>query len=273
MGRRSITAKRRRSRPTAVASPSLRPTPRGKARSIRSRDSLTARPLPDTDGASLPFWSPDGSKLAFFAQGQLKTIAVAGGSPHAIARAPLPRGGSWSRDDVILFTAEPNTPPRRVPAAGGEATPVPFAQALVGFYAFPTFLPDSRHYLFMAVSGLNVDAAGFPIRLGSLDSPDSTEVTRSRANPLVASGQLLFRRDATLVAQPFDLATLRLSGSPVPIVEATSFNPITNQGLFSVSNDGCSPISAWRRLADDLVRSSRAPSWRRGAPAIPTRSA
>src|SRR6185295_12383807 len=89
---------------------------------IRGRDSLVARPLPDTDGASLPFWSPDGGKLAFFAQGQLKTIAVSGGSPHAIARAPLPRGGSWSRDDVILFTAEPNSPPRRVPAGGGEAT-------------------------------------------------------------------------------------------------------------------------------------------------------
>ena len=186
---------------------------------IRSRDSLAARPLPDTDGASLPFWSPDGGKLAFFAQGQLKTIAVSGGSPHAIARAPLPRGGSWSRDDVILFTAEPNAPPRRVPAAGGDATPVPFATSTSGFFAFPTFLPDGRHYLFMAVSGLNMDAAGFPIRVGSLDSAEAIELTRSRANPLLASGHLLYRRDSTLVAQPFDNRTLRLSGAPLPVVE------------------------------------------------------
>jgi len=214
---------------------------------IRSRDSLVARLLPDTDGASLPFWSPDGSRLAFFAQGQLKTIAVAGGSSHAIARAPLPRGGSWSRDDVILFTAEPNTPPRRVPAAGGEATPVPFAAtSLIGFFAFPTFLPDSRHYLFMAVSGPGLEASGFPIRLGSLDSADAVELTRSMANPMFASGHLLYRRDSGLVAQPFDMRTLRLSGSPIPVVEQTAFNPITNQGLFSVSNDG---VLAYQRAA------------------------
>jgi eukaryotic-like serine/threonine-protein kinase len=199
---------------------------------LRSRDSLVARPLPDTDGASLPFWSPDGGKLAFFAQGQLKTIAVAGGSSHAIARAPLPRGGSWSRDDVILFTAEPNMPPRRVPAAGGDATPVPFAAtSTVGFFAFPTFLPDGRHYLFMAVSGPGLEASGFPIRLGSLDSAEAVELTRSMANPMLASGHLLYRRDATLVAQPFDMRTLRLSGASLPVVEQTAFNPITNQGL------------------------------------------
>ena len=213
---------------------------------IRSRDSLAARPLPDTDGASLPFWSPDGGKLAFFAQGQLKTISISGGSAHAIARAPLPRGGSWSREDVIIFTAEPNTPPRRVPAAGGDATPVPFATSTIGFFAFPTFLPDGRHYLFMAVSGLNMDAAGFPIRVGSLDSAEAIELTRSRANPLIASGHLLYRRDTSLVAQPFDVRTLRLSGAPLPIVEQTAFNPITNQGLFSVSTDG---VLAYQRAA------------------------
>ena len=214
---------------------------------IRSRDSLAARPLPDTDGASLPFWSPDGGRLAFFAQGQLKTISISGGSSHAIARAPLPRGGSWSRDDVILFTAEPNTPPRRVPAAGGDATPVPFAAtSTVGFFAFPTFLPDGRHYLFMAVSGPNFEATGFPIRLGSLDSAEVIELGRSMANPLIASGHLLYRRDSTLVAQPFDMPTLRLSGAPLPIVEQTAFNPITNQGLFSVSDDG---VLAYQRAA------------------------
>jgi Tol biopolymer transport system component len=205
---------------------------------IRNRDSLVARPLPDTDGASLIFWSPDGGRLAFFALGQLKTIAIAGGSPHAIARAPLPRGGSWGKDDLILFSAEPNAAPRLVPAGGGDATPVPFTAKSIGFFAFPTFLPDGRHYLFMAVSARFLEPAGFPIRVGSIDSPEAVELTRSMANPLVASGHLLFRRDATLVAQPFDMRTLRLSGSPVPVVEEATFNPITNQGLFSVSNDG-----------------------------------
>ena len=205
---------------------------------IRSRESLVARPLPDTDEASLLFWSPDGARLGFFAQGQLKTIAIAGGLPHAIARAPLPRGGSWSRDDVILFAAEPNAPPRRVPAGGGDATPVPAITGFIGFHAFPTFLPDGRHYLFLDVAEKFRGTGGFSIRLASLDSSESTELTRSMANPLVTSGRLLFRRDTTLVAQPFDVRTLQLSGSPVPVAEDAAVNPITNQGLFSASSDG-----------------------------------
>jgi len=127
---------------------------------IRQRDSLVARALPDTDDASLPFWSPDSRNLGFFARGQLKTIPISGGSPHAIARAPLPRGGSWSREDVILFSAEPNAGPRRVPAAGGDATPVPVGGAMIGFRSFPIFLPDARHYLFLMISFGNGIATG-----------------------------------------------------------------------------------------------------------------
>jgi hypothetical protein len=139
---------------------------------------------------------------------------------------------------VILFAAEPNTPPHRVPAAGGDVTPVPAARSTIGFYALPTFLPDGRHYFFMAVSARMLDPTGFPIRIGSLDSAETVEVTRSMANPLLASGYLLFRRDTALVAQPFDVSTLRLSGSPVQVAEEPAFNPITNQGLFSASSDG-----------------------------------
>jgi hypothetical protein len=204
---------------------------------IRQRDSLVARPLPDTDDASLPFWSPDSRNLGFFAQGRLKTIPISGGSPHAIARAPLPRGGSWSRDDVILFSAEPNAGPMRVPAAGGDATPVPVAGAMVGFRSFPTFLPDGRHYVFLSMSFGNLSGNGYPMMVGTLDSAETKELGRSLASPIVAPGYLLYRRDVALVAQPFDARTLEFPGSPAQIAETLAINPLTNQALFSVSND------------------------------------
>jgi hypothetical protein len=201
---------------------------------VRNRDSLVARPLPDTDGASMPFWSPDSGNLGFFAQGQLKTIAIAGGSPHAIAAAAVPRGGTWSRDDVILFMNVPSLPLNRVPAAGGDAVPVGGA-AGPQFRLFPAFLPDGRHYLYL---NPRPSASGFVIGVGSLDSTETKELTRSTSSALYAPGYLLFRRDAALVAQPFDARTLQLSGSPVPIVEDAGFNAQTYVGLFSASDNG-----------------------------------
>jgi len=201
---------------------------------VRSRDSLVALPLPDTDGASMPFWSPDGRQLGFFAQNQLKTIAISGGSPHVIATAPVPRGGTWSRDNVILFLAVPNLPLNRVPAAGGEAVPVPMPP-VQEFRMFPAFLPDGRHYVYLA-SGL--DENRFAVKVASLDSAETKELVQARGSAVYAPGNLLFRRDAALVAQPFDERTLQLSGSPVPIVQDAGFNALTYQGLFSVSDNG-----------------------------------
>ena len=203
---------------------------------VRRRDSMAASPLPGTEGASMPFWSPDGRMLAFFAQGQLKTIAIAGGSSHAIAPAPVPRGGAWGRDNMILFAGLPNRPPFLVPAAGGEARPVPVAGPVTGFRAFPAFLPDGRHYLYLTLSA--VAHIGVGLHVASLDSTETVEVAQSMASAVYTPGFLLLRRDRALVAQPFDSRTLKLSGSPVPIADAVGFNAVSYQGLFSASDDG-----------------------------------
>ncbi|HEY3191575.1 MAG TPA: protein kinase, partial [Solirubrobacterales bacterium] len=203
---------------------------------VRSLDSLAARLLPDTDGASLPFWAPDSRRIGFFAEGQLKTIALAGGPSHTLARAPVPRGGAWSRDDVVLFTPMPNQPPLRVPAAGGEATPVPIAGPILGFRSFPAFLPDGRHYVYLARIPREGSVA---IEVASLDSAEIKQVVRSKASAAyVPPGYLLFRREAQLVAQRLDASTLQLSGSPMPVVDDVGFNPLTFQALFSASDNG-----------------------------------
>ena len=93
----------------------------------------------------MPFWAPDSRFVGFFAQGELKTVDVSGGEPHTLATAPTPRGGTWSREGLILFAPTPATTLYRIPAAGGEAAPV--LNAAPGSRLFPTFLPDGRHYL------------------------------------------------------------------------------------------------------------------------------
>ena len=91
---------------------------------VRPLDSVQAQPLAGTDGASFPFWSPDNRFIAFFAAGKLKKVDTRGGTPQTLADAAAGRGGTWNRDDVILFTAQANSPISRVSASGGTVTPV-----------------------------------------------------------------------------------------------------------------------------------------------------
>jgi dipeptidyl aminopeptidase/acylaminoacyl peptidase len=203
---------------------------------VRNRESLTARLLPDTDGATMPFWSPDSRQLGFFGQGRLKTIGLAGGAPHALAPAGVPRGGTWSRDNVILFVNLPSRPINQVPAAGGEVQPVPMPKDLAGYRLFPRFLPDGHHYLFLG-SQAGLDRSRYWIGVASIDSTETTTLVTASAGADYAAGYLLFRRDAALMAQPFDPRTLRLSGTPTAIAEDVGFNAQTYQAQFSVSDN------------------------------------
>ncbi len=225
---------------------------------VRELDRSDATALSGTDGVTQPFWAPDSRRLGFFADGALKTVAIAGGSPQRLATAAVPRGGSWSRDDVIVFVPDPPTAIRRVSASGGTVAQLPMPGDAPNFRFFPTFLPDGRHYLYLAV-GPNRSGSG--ISVGSIDSAESRELVPSRASATYAApgrlrdlgflgrfgepsrsaaeaGFLVFRRETTLVAQPFDADRLQLSGSAVPLAEDAGFNAITMQGLFSTSETG-----------------------------------
>lgn len=204
---------------------------------LRSRDSAEARPLAGTEDAILPFWSPTSRQIGFFAQGQLKIVSITGGSPHSLAPAPVPRGGTWNDDDVIMFVPLPPVPPHTVHASGGPATPLPVGDGL-DFRWFPVFLPDGRHYLFSRIDPQN-RTIGF-ISVGSVDSPEFKDLVQKALSgtAFAAAGHLLFRRETSLVAQPFDPLRLELSGQPVPISDNVGYNPITYQALFSVSPAG-----------------------------------
>jgi serine/threonine protein kinase/Tol biopolymer transport system component len=212
---------------------------------VRAMDALDARPLAGTDGATYPFWSPDGAYLGFFAGGKLKKIAIAGGPPQTLCDASSGRGGTWNRDGVIVFSPGPTSPISRVPAAGGASVPVSgLAQnggAAEG-YRFPVFLPDGVHFLY-SVDSDKLDAGG--VFAGSLDGAPAVRVLTDRsialyAPPLApgAAAHLLFRREDTLMAQPFDATRLKTTGEMFPIAEQVAAGGNVGFGAFSVSENG-----------------------------------
>jgi Tol biopolymer transport system component len=208
---------------------------------IRPLESLLARSLPETDGAAYPFWSPDSHSVGFFADGKLKKIEVGGGSPLSICDAPDARGGSWNRDDVILFEPQFREPIHRVSAIGGKPVPVTSfdASRRETTHRWPIFLPDGRRFLFFSGShSTSAQSDLDAIFVGSLDGGKPKLLVQARSNAAYASGHLLFVRHKTLLAQRFDPKSLTLSGDAVPIAENVQDDPGFFNAVFSVSQQG-----------------------------------
>jgi Tol biopolymer transport system component len=194
-----------------------------------------ARVLSGTNDATQPFWAPDSRRLGFFGGGRLKRIDLTSGIVQTLAAAPVPRGGTWNQQDVIVYTPFPAQATHQISAAGGTPTPVAGSTPNEGRW-FPFFLPDGRHYLYLSTS---LNGIGQSIHVAALDSTDTKELVQARATArFLEPGYLLFRREESLVAQPFDPVRLELDGTPVTLADGIGFNPITYQSPFSASIDG-----------------------------------
>jgi serine/threonine protein kinase/Tol biopolymer transport system component len=206
---------------------------------VRSLDSPAVRSLPGTDGATgnTLFWSPDGRFIGFVAGGKLKTVPVAGGSVQTLVDA-FPRGGAWSRDGTILFTPDRVGGLARISSTGGTASPVtrPDPSGGVRLHRFPQFLPDGRHFLYFA----DADQPGARgVYVGSLDTKDTKHVLPTLWQAQYAApGFLLFMRDHTLLAQPFDAGRQELSGEPSVIADGIASTFTNGAASFSVSEGG-----------------------------------
>jgi len=202
---------------------------------VRDLDATEARPLPGTDGAGYPFWSADGRSIGFFAEGKLKRVDIAGGPPLTLCEAPYGKGGSWGRDGRIVFAPSFNTPLHIVSENGGETTPVTEIIQSRGdnSHRFPWLLPDGDHFLYFVRSG----GEGSAIHAGSISSDEDKEIMRATSNAMYASGYLLFLRESTLMARPFDPDKLEFTGDPVPVGDPVRYIPGAMCGIFSASQD------------------------------------
>ncbi|HYC92443.1 MAG TPA: protein kinase [Thermoanaerobaculia bacterium] len=204
---------------------------------IRSLDSTTARPLAGAENGTYPFWSPDGRQIAFFAEGKLKKIDVAGGPPTVICDAPSGRGGSWS-GNTILFAGR-YTPIMRVAASGG--TPVAVTRLVKGAdvtHRWPRFLPDGQHFLFVA-SPTGAENARTRIVAGNLSGTVHRPIASGTSQPLYYDGFLLTVRQGALIAQRFDADALQVRGDPVVLTERRiSMSALLMRSHFTVSPSG-----------------------------------
>jgi Tol biopolymer transport system component len=209
---------------------------------IRSLDAPAGQPVPDGENAFFPFWSADSRFVAFFTgDGKLKRVNASGGSLLAICDAERGVGGTWNRDGTIVFAPAPTSPLFRVSAGGGQATPVTKLDASrhETAHRYPHFLPDGRHFLYMAA---NLSAApnnpANAIRVGSLDGKEDRPLVAMAANPLFASDHLLYGREGTLLAQRLN-EHLEAVGEPIPVAQRVG-NPSTWWSFtgFTVSNNG-----------------------------------
>ena len=210
---------------------------------IRPLDSLTAQPLPGTEGVSSMFWSPDSRFVGFIADDKLKKIDVSGGPPTTLCEARSPGGGgTWSRNGTIVFsTLEPSRNAftlKKVAESGGvpnDAVP-PANDSQIR----PSFLPDGQHFLFTGLSSAAAAGPTISAYIGSLDSSSRIELLKSGStNVQYAQGHLLFLRDATLMAQPFDPVQLKTTGDIFPVADQIQRQGVQPPyGVFSASTDG-----------------------------------
>src|SRR6266849_1849821 len=195
----------------------------------RSLRTGTERVLPGAHGGYFPFWSPDSSSIGFFADGKLKTIDIATGVIRTLCDAPAGRGGSWSNGGIILFSPAVRGVLYQVPATGGSSTAVTHLDPKFHTtHRWPFFLPDGQHFVYLASNHSFPGAEQNGVYVASLDGKVNRLLVSSLAGALYAQNRFLFVRDSSLYAQPFDLKTFALTGSPSPLADGV----VVDQGVW-----------------------------------------
>jgi Tol biopolymer transport system component len=226
---------------------------------VRARDAVAARALPGTEGAYRPFWSRDSRLLFFGAFGVSETLnkidVETGFSEPIPGSRPAP--GDWNNEGTLLLSGrQQGGALYRVSAQGGSARPVTALDAARGetHHYWPQFLPDGRHFIFLARSTQREHDG--VIYAAALDSTERTRLVQADSHAVFAEpGFLLYMRVNTLVAQPFDPATMRLLGEPTPIAEQVESTPGSGRGAFAVSQTG---VLAYRLIGEThLIWSDR----------------
>jgi serine/threonine-protein kinase len=206
---------------------------------LRAMDSLEAKPIPGTEGAVDPFFSPDGQRLGFFADSKLKKVSVNGGPAVTLGDANAPRGASWGSQGVIAFTP--------VSAAGGlhqvsdsGGTPQALARLDKGEtdHGWPEFLSGGKAVLF-AASPTSSNWTNAQVAVQSVGTGERRNLVQGGTQPrYAASGHLIYAQGGNLMAVPFDPQRLIVTGTAVPVLEGVLQSTSTGAGQYSLSATG-----------------------------------
>jgi len=217
---------------------------------VHPLDSFEAHPLTGTEGAARPFWSPDSRSLAFFSGTRLKRVDVAGGAAQTVLDGVRGYDGAWGSDGMIIFDATATDSIQGVPAAGGLAKPITRIDRAAGETgnAWPHFLPDGKHFLFLALHG---GGGSDSLKLGEIGSFQARTLGPADSRmEYTDPGYLLWVQDGTLLGRRFDVKSLQFAGDPFPVTEEVSGD---GGGLadFSLSESG---ILAYRQQGGGVLQ-------------------
>src|SRR6266404_3356006 len=199
-----------------------------------------ARVLPGTEGASYPFWSPDGAYLAFFANGKLQKLAISGGTPQVLASVWAARGGSWGRRDVIIYEPDSGSPLWRINADGTGAAQLTSLTNDGVSHRWPFFLQDGNHFLFWSgnFSGDKGDKVS-GIYSASLETKEMKLVALAHSSFALDSSHLYYADDERhLIAADFDSNKVVISGNTTVIANVVGFQPSTYWTAFTAGPNG-----------------------------------
>jgi Tol biopolymer transport system component/DNA-binding winged helix-turn-helix (wHTH) protein len=225
---------------------------------MRDLSASGAQQLSGAEGARAPFWSPEGRRIGFFADGKLKTIDVAGGAVHILCDARVAMGGAWHSDDVIVFAGQVAGPLFRIAASGGACvavTPIPRPESSQ-LHCWPVFLPGTDRFLYFANRAAPADALRHGLHLGSLSSAESRLISAEiDGNVGFARGHMFFVNSGALKAQPFDLDSFQITGPPIVIApnEVEFWERAWFHCGFSVSGSGILIFQPCIDFAPELV--------------------
>ena len=209
---------------------------------LRRLDQLEATPLPDTEGAHEPFFSPDGQWIAFFADAKLKKVALSGGAPVTICDIPDGRGGWWAADGSIVFAPYFAGMDRggllRVSSNGGKPEPVTSLTDGEVAHGWPQVLPGGAAVLYTSrTSRMNWDDATLVVQRLPAGERKIVQPGGSYGQYL-ASGHIVYLHDAKIFAVPFDLERLEVTGPPFLALDGVASNPNGGSAQFAASETG-----------------------------------